>query len=191
MNNIKISNIIYDSYQEYEGECSLVLFLTGCNLACPHCYNFPYLNDELMTAKAAIDTYLRPNHTAVVFLGGEPTIWEELPNLVKYVKDKGLKTKIFTNGQNPKLLQKCGEYLDAISIDFKANSNVADIVGIDITSDEYTNNLFTSIYCMSLHVENIEIRTTKWPGVEYGKIGQLLKETWPEIPHIVQDYYIV
>ena len=190
MYNIKISNIIYDSFQEYQGECSLVLFLSHCNLACSLCYNYPYYNTEMViSAKEAIDLYLRPNHTAVVFLGGEPTVWEYLPELIEYVKDKGLKTKLYTNGQKPSMIAQCAKYLDAVSIDFKAFSNVSKIIGKDIKDYKYKHNIFLCISKLkdyNKYIE-IEVRTTKWEGVEYREIGKMLHTIWPEIPHILQE----
>ena len=188
MENITVSNVIYDSFQEYEGESSLVLFLSGCNFKCPYCYNLPYLDNNSMGAKEAIDKFLRPNHTAVVFLGGEPTIWDKLPDLVKYVKDKGLKTKIYTNGQYPEILHMCVPWLDAVSIDYKSYTNISKYVGVDIDTVTYAKNIFASIIDLSKNGVNIEIRTTKWPGVEYNRISELLNKLWPDIPHIIQDY---
>jgi len=188
MENITISNVIYDSFQEYEGESSLVLFLTGCNFKCPYCHNLPFLNENIMGAKEAIDNYLRPNHTAVVFLGGEPTMWESLPKLVKYVKDKGLKTKIFTNGQFPNVLKQCGEYLDAVSIDFKAWSNITKYTGVESSTAAYMFNIFRCIYWMKDNNVIIEVRTTKWPGVDYEEIQHIMKYYQPGITHIIQDY---
>ena len=190
MDNIKISNIVYDSFQEYQGESSLVLFLSHCNLKCPKCYNLPYMDREIMEAKRALDVFQRPNHAAVVFLGGEPTVWDELPELVKYAKnEKGLKTKIYTNGQSPKVLLECAPYLDAVSIDFKAFSGVSKIIGKDILDHIYMHNIFLCISKLKNYNKytKIEVRTTKWEGVEYKKIRNYLKTIWPEIPHILQE----
>jgi len=73
-----------------------------CNNACPHCYNararsFP----EMSTAewKAVIDRTWSLNIPHVVFTGGEPTLRNDLPELINHAESHGQITGLNTNGR--------------------------------------------------------------------------------------------
>lgn len=72
-----------------------------CNLKCPFCF---VDSDEEKGSKYSIDEILdyREKYPGgfVTFTGGEPTLKDELPWLIKLFADKGFKTKILTNGIN-------------------------------------------------------------------------------------------
>ena len=72
-----------------------------CNNDCAHCYNARARNyPELSTAewKAIIDKLWEIGIPHVVFTGGEPTLRDDLPELVAYADQKGMVTGINTNG---------------------------------------------------------------------------------------------
>jgi pyruvate formate lyase activating enzyme len=110
---------------DYPGKASSVIFLFGCNFRCPFCHN-----PELLDEKKALEVktyeekevleYLDENVgflDGVVITGGEPTIWPELPELIKKIYEFGLKVKLDTNGTNPEILQLL---LDKKLVDFVA-----------------------------------------------------------------------
>ena len=71
-----------------------------CNLQCQSCYN---LNKDEMKSlsevKKEIDLVMRKRNLQVItLLGGEPTLHPELPEIVNYVKAKGLLCQLLTNG---------------------------------------------------------------------------------------------
>ena len=115
-----------ECFQEYHDECSLVLWCHGCNWNCDWCS----LKDIIYDEKNIIDEEYLPLiahttaiETAVVFLGGEPTIHKKgLYIGCSVAKDAGLKTKIFTNGSNPHVIMYLIErgLLDAVSLDYKS-----------------------------------------------------------------------
>ena len=56
----------------------------------------------------------------ITFVGGEPTLFENLDSVIIYAKQLGMITCLVTNGALlEKLLEDCGKYLDwvAFSID--------------------------------------------------------------------------
>ncbi|MEL7625786.1 MAG: radical SAM protein [Anaerolineaceae bacterium] len=72
-----------------------------CNNDCAHCYNARARNHpELSTRewKSVIDKLWDIGIPHVVFTGGEPTLREDLPELVAYADQKGMVTGINTNG---------------------------------------------------------------------------------------------
>ncbi len=170
-----ITGIIKDAFQEYEKEHSLVLFSHGCNFACKECHNYSQITDSskiIGQAMQVIDKNLNILHTAVVFLGGQPTIYNQLYSLCRYVKlIKNKKVKIYTNGSNYELIQRIHKdgYLDSISIDFKCLYDCNNVVGCSLSDQEYlmTINkhieLFKNTKYRNIYVE---LRTTKWECIQ-------------------------
>lgn len=74
-----------------------------CNNDCTHCYNarprnFPQLSKHEWLK--IIDRIWDLGIPHVVFTGGEPTLYKDLPELVHYAESKGIITGINTNGRN-------------------------------------------------------------------------------------------
>ena len=105
---MKITNIIKDSFQEYQNEHSLVLFTQGCNLDCSRCHNRKDMwSTDTEDSVVIIEKILTPLHTAVVFLGGEPTLVDhDLVVSCMAAKKQNKKVKVFTNGQKPEIIRK-------------------------------------------------------------------------------------
>ncbi len=73
-----------------------------CNNRCVHCYNeASRAKNELTTSqwKQALERVWDLGIPHVVFTGGEPTIREDLPELVAYAEQLGLITGLNTNGR--------------------------------------------------------------------------------------------
>lgn len=73
-----------------------------CNNDCHHCYNararsFPEMSTE--NWKQVIDKVWDLTIPHIVFTGGEPTLRNDLPELISYAEKKGLITGINTNGR--------------------------------------------------------------------------------------------
>ena len=94
-----------------------------CNNACAHCYNarprnYPELDTQIW--KKIIDRVWELRVPHVVFTGGEPTLRDDLVELVAYAQEKGLVTGLNTNGRklaDPSLLQELIEAgLDHVQI---------------------------------------------------------------------------
>ncbi|MDO9085966.1 MAG: radical SAM protein [Anaerolineaceae bacterium] len=73
-----------------------------CNNDCTHCYNarsrqFPQLSKDKWFK--VIDKIWKLNIPHIVFTGGEPTLYDGLPDLIQYAENKGIITGINTNGR--------------------------------------------------------------------------------------------
>ena len=103
-----------------------------CNNNCAHCYNArPRQQNELSTAqwKQILDKLWDIGVPHIVFTGGEPTLRDDLPELVAYAEKKGQITGINTNGRRlkyPDFVKKLVDAgLDHVQITYE--SHIADI----------------------------------------------------------------
>lgn len=75
----------------------------ACDNRCPGCYTKAkgFCRDELPceVATAIMDEMQALGAKQCVLIGGEPTMWHELFEILKYGKEKGLFMKIVTNGR--------------------------------------------------------------------------------------------
>lgn len=74
-----------------------------CNLACAHCYSASTAKaaaDELSTpqAKRLLDDLAAVNTQAVLFSGGEPTLREDLAELIAHAAGAGIRAVVSSNG---------------------------------------------------------------------------------------------
>lgn len=99
-----------------------------CNNECAHCYNgrsrrYP----ELDTAswKRIIDKLWDAGIPHIVFTGGEPTLRDDLPELIAYAEGKGQITGLNTNGRrlkDPAFVQKLADAgLDHVQITLESH----------------------------------------------------------------------
>jgi len=115
------------SLLDWDGMVATTIYLQGCNLRCPFCHNVDLLSTNAEVDEipwGSIEEYLLENIDfldGVVITGGEPTLNEDLPELISRVRALGLKVKLDTNGTNPEMLDdliKAG-LLDFVAMDLK------------------------------------------------------------------------
>jgi pyruvate formate lyase activating enzyme len=99
------------SLVDYPGKVAAALFLCGCNLRCPWCYNWELVMDppEDLTSLDEAFALVRKRKRligGVVLSGGEPTLLGELPEIIAEIKSLGLPVKLDTNGMLPDVLKK-------------------------------------------------------------------------------------
>ena len=95
---MKISSFLKNSLIDFPGHIASVIFTNGCNWNCWYCQNKSILSSAedkteeffrfLSARKGFID--------GVVVCGGEPTIHEDLPNLIAKIKKLGFDVKLDT-----------------------------------------------------------------------------------------------
>jgi pyruvate formate lyase activating enzyme len=111
-----------NSFIDYPGKISCVLFLTGCNFICPYCHNAELARGEYPARIDMADAlgFLESRRgmlDGVVVTGGEPTLARGIVELCRRIKALGYPLKIDTNGSRPRVL---GELLDRQLVDFVA-----------------------------------------------------------------------
>ena len=125
---MEIKGFINLSLVDWDGKISSVVFLAGCNLRCPFCYNttlvlhpeklptipFEQIEDHLKRSRGWVD--------GIVISGGEPTIHSDLPELCQKIKKLGFLVKLDTNGTNPVMMKELinRKLVDYVAMDIKA-----------------------------------------------------------------------
>lgn len=117
-----------NSFIDYPGKISCVLFLQGCNFECPYCFNpdlvkknpkeiinEDHVYDFLAKRKGLLD--------GVVISGGEPTLHEELFPFCEKIRQMGFSIKLDTNGSRPHVIKKLIHegMIDYIAMDIKTD----------------------------------------------------------------------
>jgi pyruvate formate lyase activating enzyme len=123
---MKIGGLQKISLIDYPKKISCVVFTQGCNFRCYYCHNPELVYPELFNESISLEevfTYVKKRKgiiDSVVFCGGEPTLQNDIYEVVCEVKKLGFLVKLDTNGSNPEVLDKLISYLDYVSLDIKA-----------------------------------------------------------------------
>ena len=112
--------------RDYPGKLACTVFLQGCNYRCPFCHNselLPRKGEEFMTEEEFL-SFLKKRQgllDAVCVSGGEPTLYKDLPRLLKAIKDLGYLVKLDTNGSDPEVLKALvtDGLIDYVAMDIK------------------------------------------------------------------------
>ncbi|MFC1814136.1 anaerobic ribonucleoside-triphosphate reductase activating protein [Thermodesulfobacteriota bacterium] len=117
-----------NSFIDYPGKISCVIFLAGCNFTCPYCHN-----PELATGRPSecidedeVFDFLERRHNfldGVVISGGEPTLCKDIFTLCERIKQMGYPIKLDTNGSRPRVIQRLmdEDLIDYIAMDIKTD----------------------------------------------------------------------
>lgn len=91
--------------------------ITGiCNERCPYCYNAPLVERgeslPLHILIRLLDELYALGKNSVTFSGGEPFLYEDIGELLRYANEKGIQTSVISNGtcfddKNIELLLRC------------------------------------------------------------------------------------
>ena len=182
---VPIGALVKTSLVDFPKKVSSALFLYGCNLRCPYCYNKDLVTGSFKDFEAVsfddvISHLLKRKNvlSGFVISGGEPCISPYLKPLIVEVHKLGYAVKLDTNGTFP---EKIEELLkdklccpDFIAMDVKTSLDKYHILGC---SD--TENIEKSINIISeLPTDKREFRTVLVPPLvdmdNIGKIAALL-----------------
>ena len=125
---VEIKGIEKFSSRDFPGHISSTIFLGGCTFRCPYCHNSELvLRPETIPSMDAdyFLSYLDGRKgwlEAVCFTGGEPLLHEDLEDLIRVVRERGLLVKLDTNGSFPARLEGllAAGLLDWVAMDVKA-----------------------------------------------------------------------
>lgn len=189
---MQIASYLIDSFTEYEGEHSLVIFTKECNLNCYGCYNKDKMLENSYSFESVLKENITPLHSAVVLLGGEPTCNPDILNMIGYVKQNypDLKLKMYTNGLKPQFIfSQIVDNLDAFSVDFKCWNSNSPILGIE--HPNYREKVLETLKILHDKGKLSEVRTLLSPklkSTELQKIQYIMKNEFPDVPHILSKF---
>ncbi|WP_405314883.1 anaerobic ribonucleoside-triphosphate reductase activating protein [Methanobrevibacter sp.] len=174
---------------EFHGNMSLVLFMSKCPLACRYCHNAELLEDNTEKSFEEITQEIDSSADfldAIVISGGEPLVQTDaVIEILKYVRQIGLKTKLDTSGIYPDRLKKILDLdlLDYVSLDVKTTfSKYRKITGANIGFQ-----VKKSMELINEAGVHLEIRTTYVPTLHTKKdIMNLVDEIEAEVYTIQQ-----
>lgn len=167
-----IKGILPASMLDWEGYIVSTIFMGSCNMRCPFCHNSQLALGEEGLADMDIEqikAMLAAKEgwvDGVCITGGEPTINNRLPELMRIIKSMGLKVKLDTNGTCPQVLRELlkEELLDAVAMDIKTTfakypqaTRVADF------SDKARESIALLIEAENSGQIELEFRTTVVP----------------------------
>lgn len=157
------------------------LFLTlNCNQLCRYCHRFLGIDEvSFEDNKKIIDRIVAEGITNVTFTGGEPLIYPNVLELVKYANQKGLKCKLITNGsmlvKKPEM-REIYEYLDSITLSIdSANDEVNKKLGRADNHAENIRIVLNTLKEFDLKV-NINTVVSKVTLGETKELGEFLKD---------------
>ncbi|WP_066497684.1 anaerobic ribonucleoside-triphosphate reductase activating protein [Abyssisolibacter fermentans] len=154
---------IKSSFIDYPDKISTVLFTKGCNFRCSFCHNAELLGqwENELNEKYIFDFLNKRKNfiDAVCVSGGEVTLYPQLYDFLKKVKELGFLAKIDTNGTNPEMIYKLlnEDYIDYIAMDIKAPFEKYKSV---VNADADIKKIKDSIEIIRQSKKGYEFRTT-------------------------------
>ena len=168
--------LIKTTLVDFPGRVAASVFLKGCNLRCPYCYNW-----ELVDASRSVSglstfediiAHLKKRRnvlTGFVISGGEPLLYPHLADLITEAKNLGYKIKLDTNGTLPDRLEAVmknpATCPDFIAMDIKtAPARYGLVAHGEISAPDFSEKLTRSIKLIStLPADAREWRTVLVP----------------------------
>lgn len=110
---------------DFPGHLCGVFFVSGCNFGCGFCHNAtlmggrrPGLSWERL--ERLCNGFREQWTDAACITGGEPTLADDLPALIDFLRRFGFLIKLDSNGSCPDMLRKVLPRIDYIAMDIKA-----------------------------------------------------------------------
>ena len=204
---MKIGGVQKNSFIDYPGRISYVLFLSGCNFTCPYCHNPELVRGQPTGAFCpSIEEFYefldqrRTFLEGVVITGGEPTLLADLPTICADIKKRGYQVKLDTNGSRPEM------------ISLLIKEGLVDFVAMDIKTDlDHYSPLFSPHEQARPVKESIGIVLGQAPAYEFrttcvqpiitesiiDSIGRLIQgadryvlQTYQDLRVLDPDYFI-
>jgi pyruvate formate lyase activating enzyme len=129
---------------DFPGKTCAIIYTRGCDLRCPYCHNPELVLPEQYAPEIPVEDvlgFLQKRQgllEAVTITGGEPTLHDDLGELIGRIKELGFAVKLDTNGGRPQALKALldVELLDYIAMDLKAPlGDYARAAGREIPAD--------------------------------------------------------
>ncbi len=173
---------------DWPGRVSAVVFLGGCNLRCPHCHNsglawHPESYPPIEPADLGKFFSARgPWLDGIVVTGGEPTLAEDLPELVAALLAFGPPVKVDSNGMRPEMVEAVLAKAPGthFSVDVKAPFEKYPLVtGNAVTAEKARENMGRMFDVARSHPGLFQFRTTLVPELGDEDVRVIREEILP------------
>lgn len=126
---MKIKGLQKLTLLDYPEKMACTVFLAGCNFRCPFCHNASLVTniDDDYISEEEFFSFLNKRKgilNGVCITGGEPTLYPDLEDFIRRIKEMGYLVKLDTNGYNPDIL------IDLV------NKGLIDFVAMDIKNSK-------------------------------------------------------
>ena len=151
---------------DFPGKMAATVFAGGCNFRCPFCHNASLVIPEKFGENLPTEEFFsfldkrRGILEGICVSGGEPTLYPDLADFVKKIKEKGFLVKLDTNGTCPEMLESLIEkgLVDYVAMDIKSSKEgYGSAVGID---NYNTAKIEKSVEILKKCKVDFEFRTT-------------------------------
>lgn len=167
------------SFCDWPGTITSVVYIgsqnknvPGCNLKCPTCHN------KSLSWKP-IDNANIPDHeilerlisrqkfiNKVTFTGGEPTLYQNLPNIIRQLKQHDFEICVHTNGFNTLMFETIRKDVDLFCVDIKGPfEKYPKLIGIDFPVDKIRTKIASIIKAAQNNPTQFYFRITKVPSL--------------------------
>lgn len=172
-----VGTLIKTSLVDFPGRVAAAVFLRGCNLRCPYCYNTELLSldepqdsDEWVSLEAILSHLQKRKKvlTALTISGGEALLNPVLTQLISAAKQMGYLVKLDTNGLFPQKLKDLWlqpqTRPDYIAMDIKTSLENYKLLGCTDTVETVRTKLSQTISLMQTYPQDArEWRTVLVP----------------------------
>ncbi|PIS34912.1 MAG: anaerobic ribonucleoside-triphosphate reductase activating protein [Parcubacteria group bacterium CG08_land_8_20_14_0_20_43_9] len=193
---MKIGGIQKSTLIDYPGKVAATIFVSGCNFRCPYCHNPELVLPEEIKKHSLIPEkkvweFLESRRgflDGVVICGGEPTIYDDLPDFAERIQEMGFLIKLDTNGSRPEMLERMMELnlLDYVAMDVKAPKKKYKLV---VGAEVDVAQIEKSVKLLKKGLIDFEFRTTLVPGlVEKKDVLEIVKWIAPAPKYFLQNF---
>lgn len=144
---MKIKGLQKLTLLDYPEKMACTVFLAGCNFRCPFCHNASLVTniDDDYIREEEFFSFLNKRKgilNGVCITGGEPTLYPDLEDFIRRIKEMGYLVKLDTNGYNPDILIDLVNkgLIDYVAMDIKNSKEkyavTAGLPSLDITRIE-------------------------------------------------------
>ncbi len=146
---------------DYPDHLAAIFWFAKCNMRCVYCYNKDIVLGEGKISEAEALEFLQSRRgllEAVVLSGGEATLYSDLAEFCKKIRELGFKIKLDTNGLNPEMIRELveNELVDYIALDYKAPKEKY----FAITKNKHFDSFIQSLNFLIKQKFPFEVRTT-------------------------------
>jgi pyruvate formate lyase activating enzyme len=159
------------SLTAWEGRVAAVVSIQGCNFDCPACpvpHLVPVKVDlgAIPVENVIAGIYERRRWLdAVVVSGGEPTLHDGLPDLLRMLHEFGLRVRLATNGSNPEMLGRLVSTGEVSSVSMTVRAPLEPVYSVAAGTKVRLAALYESIELLLASGGDHEFRVPWLPGI--------------------------